>query len=156
VAFVCFFCFVLFFAFRDRVSLCSPGCPGTHFVGQAGLELRNLPAFASQVLGLKACTTTTWQNCGHFNANKLRFRAPHLHPGLDVHQATEISTFGFCGGWRMSLVHFLCGVGGCHLSSFQEAVVSRLRVREDGFCFCVSLVLSSCGAQEVIYVQGAW
>jgi hypothetical protein len=44
--------------FRDRVSLCSPGCPGTHFVDQAGLELRNLPASASQVLGLKACTTT--------------------------------------------------------------------------------------------------
>jgi hypothetical protein len=44
--------------FRDRVSLCSPGCPGTHFVDQAGLELRNLPASASQVLGLKACATT--------------------------------------------------------------------------------------------------
>jgi hypothetical protein len=43
--FVCLFCFV----FRDRVSLCSPGCPGTHFVDQAGLELRNLPASASQV-----------------------------------------------------------------------------------------------------------
>jgi hypothetical protein len=43
--------------FRDRVSLCSPGCPGTHFVDQAGLELRNLPASASQVLGLNACAT---------------------------------------------------------------------------------------------------
>ena len=48
--------FVLFF--RDRVSLRSPGCPGTHFVDQAGLELRNLLASASQVLGLKACATT--------------------------------------------------------------------------------------------------
>jgi hypothetical protein len=44
--------------FRDRVSLYSPGCPGTHFVDQAGLELRNPPAFASLVLGLKACATT--------------------------------------------------------------------------------------------------
>jgi hypothetical protein len=44
--------------FRDRVSLFSPGCPETHFVDQAGLELRNPPASASQVLGLKACTTT--------------------------------------------------------------------------------------------------
>jgi hypothetical protein len=44
--------------FRDRVSLCSPGCPGTHFVDQAGLELRNPPASASRVLGLKACATT--------------------------------------------------------------------------------------------------
>jgi hypothetical protein len=43
--------------FRDRVSLYSPGCPGTHFVDQAGLELRNPPASASRVLGLKACTT---------------------------------------------------------------------------------------------------
>jgi hypothetical protein len=58
------FCFVLFcFVFRDRVSLCSPGCPGTHFVDQAGLELRNLPASASQELGLKACTTTAWLVC---------------------------------------------------------------------------------------------
>jgi hypothetical protein len=51
------FCFV-FLVFRDRVSLYSPGCPGTHFVEQAGLELRNLPASASRVLGLKACATT--------------------------------------------------------------------------------------------------
>jgi hypothetical protein len=43
---------------QDRASLCSPGCPGTHSVDQAGLELRNPPASAPQVLGLKACTTT--------------------------------------------------------------------------------------------------
>jgi hypothetical protein len=46
------FCFLLF---RDRVSLYNSGCPGTHLVDQAGLELRNLPASASRVLGLKAC-----------------------------------------------------------------------------------------------------
>jgi hypothetical protein len=40
--------------FEMGVSLCSPGCPGTHSVDQAGFELRNLPASASQVLGLKA------------------------------------------------------------------------------------------------------
>jgi hypothetical protein len=50
------FCFLFFW---DRVSLCSPGCPGTHSVDQAGLELRNPPASASRVLGLKACATTT-------------------------------------------------------------------------------------------------
>jgi hypothetical protein len=43
--------------FWDRVSLYSPGCPGIHFVDQAGLELGNPPASASQVLGLKACIT---------------------------------------------------------------------------------------------------
>jgi hypothetical protein len=50
--FVCLFvCFVL----RDRVFLRSPGCPGTHSVDQAGLELRDPPASASSLLELKAC-----------------------------------------------------------------------------------------------------
>jgi hypothetical protein len=42
----------------DRVSLYSPGYPGTHSVDQASLELRKPPVSASQVLGLKACATT--------------------------------------------------------------------------------------------------
>jgi hypothetical protein len=42
------FVFLFFvFVFQDRVSLYSPGCPRTHFVDQAGLELRNPPASAS-------------------------------------------------------------------------------------------------------------
>ena len=53
-----FFSFLFFLVSRDRVSLCSPSCPGTHSVDQAGLELRNPPASASQVLGLKACAIT--------------------------------------------------------------------------------------------------
>jgi hypothetical protein len=53
--------FLLVFGFPDRVSLCSPGCPGTHSVEQAGLKFRNPPASASQVLGLKACATTAQQ-----------------------------------------------------------------------------------------------
>ncbi|GAB1301827.1 Metallophosphoesterase 1 [Apodemus speciosus] len=48
--------------FHYQVSLCSPGCPGTQSVDQAGLKLRNPPASASQVLGLKACATTAWQD----------------------------------------------------------------------------------------------
>jgi hypothetical protein len=57
-----FFSFFIFsflvFGFQDKISLCSPGCPVTYSVDQAGLELRNPPASASRVLGLKACTTT--------------------------------------------------------------------------------------------------
>jgi hypothetical protein len=53
-----YFIIIIIFFFWDRVSLYSPGCPDTHFVDQAGLELRNPPASASWVLGLKACTTT--------------------------------------------------------------------------------------------------
>jgi hypothetical protein len=57
--FFVFCCFLfLFLFFRDRVSVFNSGCPGTHFVDQAGLELRKPPASASRVLGLKACATT--------------------------------------------------------------------------------------------------
>ena len=53
-----FFFFFLVFETGFLISLYSPGCPGTHFVDQAGLELRNPPASASRMLGLKACATT--------------------------------------------------------------------------------------------------
>ena len=46
----------VYFSFSRRVSLCSPGCPGALYTDQAGLELRDHPASASQVLGLKAHT----------------------------------------------------------------------------------------------------
>jgi hypothetical protein len=39
--------------------VCSPGCPGTHSIDQASLELRNPPASASQILELKVCATTS-------------------------------------------------------------------------------------------------
>ena len=55
-----FFLFILVFEFfGDRASLYSSGCPGTHSADQTGLKPRNPPASASQVLGLKACATTT-------------------------------------------------------------------------------------------------
>jgi hypothetical protein len=53
----CCYCCCFGFFFLDMVSLYSFDCPGAHFVDQAGLELRNSPASASQVLGLKACAT---------------------------------------------------------------------------------------------------
>jgi hypothetical protein len=47
------FLFLFFFlgggVFQDRVSLCSPGCPGTHSVDQASFKLRSPPASASLV-----------------------------------------------------------------------------------------------------------
>jgi hypothetical protein len=64
-----YFLFVcLFVCFRDKVSLDSHGCPGTHSVDQAGLKLRNSPASASQMLGLKACATTAqWEDFKQIN-----------------------------------------------------------------------------------------
>jgi hypothetical protein len=55
IFFFFFFFFKIGFFF---VALKKSGCPGAHSVDQVGLELRNLPASASHVLGLKACTTT--------------------------------------------------------------------------------------------------
>ncbi|GAB1303189.1 N-acetylglucosaminyldiphosphodolichol N-acetylglucosaminyltransferase [Apodemus speciosus] len=68
-----------------RVSLCSSGCPGTHYVDQANLELRNPPASASQVLGLKACPTNARQE----HAFQKKVRACML-PGLL--QSMDLST----------------------------------------------------------------
>jgi hypothetical protein len=61
LGFVVVVVFVCLFVFQDRVSLCSPGCPGTHSVDQAVLELRNSPVSASRVLGSKACATMPGQ-----------------------------------------------------------------------------------------------
>jgi hypothetical protein len=43
--------------FFETWFLCSAGCPGTHSVDQADLKIRDPPASASQVLGLKVCVT---------------------------------------------------------------------------------------------------
>ena len=85
-----FFCFV----FRDMVSLCSPGRPETHSVDQAGIELRNPPASASQVLELKAClalSSTLWGilyhidcQCGH------RCLKPHIFLWLRRSEVLEL------------------------------------------------------------------
>ena len=48
--FVCLIC--------DKLSLCSAGCPETHYIDQADLKLRALTASASQVQELKAHTTS--------------------------------------------------------------------------------------------------
>ena len=49
------FCFVLFLFFETGFLCIALAVLG--FVDQAGLKLRNLPASASRVLGLKACAT---------------------------------------------------------------------------------------------------
>lgn len=48
--------------FKVGVSLYNnPDCPDTRFVSQADSKLRDLPAFASQLLELKVYTTTAQQ-----------------------------------------------------------------------------------------------
>ena len=62
---------VFFFGFLETGFLCiALAVLETHFVDQAGLELRNAPASASQVLRLKACATTAQQKILIFNDTK--------------------------------------------------------------------------------------
>jgi hypothetical protein len=56
---VVLFTVLLSFFFRNKVSLCIPGCPKTLSIDQTRLQLRDLPASVSRVLGLKAYATTT-------------------------------------------------------------------------------------------------
>ena len=49
--------FLFLFVCLFLLSLCSPGCPETYSVDQSALKLRNPPASAFQVLGLKAYAT---------------------------------------------------------------------------------------------------
>jgi hypothetical protein len=42
ITFVCLFDVVFVFVFQNRVSLCSPGCPKTHSVDQAGLKITEI------------------------------------------------------------------------------------------------------------------
>jgi hypothetical protein len=77
-----FYLFYLFLVFWDRVSLYSPVCLGTHFVDQAGLELRNPPASASRVLELKACATTPSKFYFFSMKNTLQRHLPLLETNL--------------------------------------------------------------------------
>ena len=52
--FVCLFVFSFFFL-QDRVSLCSPGCPRTHSVDQAGLKLTEIPLSPPPECGDERC-----------------------------------------------------------------------------------------------------
>jgi hypothetical protein len=63
-SFICLFIYLIFFffplflvgGFRDKVSLYSPGCPETQWTRLAS-KIRNPPASASRVLGLKEFAT---------------------------------------------------------------------------------------------------
>jgi hypothetical protein len=50
--------FFFFLFFRDRVSLCNPGCPRTLCGPHWPQTYRNLPASASPELGITVCAAT--------------------------------------------------------------------------------------------------
>jgi hypothetical protein len=99
------FCLFVVVVFRDRVSLYSPGYPGTHFVDQAGLELRNPPASASRVLRLKVCATTPCAVCTAVPHSQ----APKDHQGADsdaIALKLETQQKGRVQPWTLSRTRF--------------------------------------------------
>ncbi|GAB1286801.1 Eukaryotic translation initiation factor 3 subunit J-B [Apodemus speciosus] len=62
-----------------QVFLRGPGCPGTHSVDQAGLELRNPPASASQVLGLQGVRHHTRLHLGLYRVSLYSPGCPGTH-----------------------------------------------------------------------------
>ena len=96
---------------RDRYS---PGCPRTHFVDQAGPKLRNLPASASQVLGLKACTSTTWLKGQHLIGTELQ-----------VQRFSPLSSRWEHGSTQAGIVQAKLRVLYLHLKSANKILTSR-------------------------------
>ena len=90
--------------FRDRVSLCNPGCPRTHSVDQASLELRNPPASASQVLVLKACATNAWLEL-HISNLQVRCLTWHFKTP-PTHKISNVLKFSLLTSIILSVVTF--------------------------------------------------
>jgi hypothetical protein len=135
--YVCMYVCIWFF--RDRVSRCSPGCPGTHFVDQASLKLRNLPASASQVLGLKACTTTPGLICSFKNKPILLKLFLHLCVCVCVHVHVRVPLFAHM------CVHVLVSVCALVYTHVYMCVCA---------CTCVCLCMHMCMSLHTLMVRG--
>jgi hypothetical protein len=163
--FCLFFCFVLFcfvfLVFRDRVSLYSPGCPGTHFVDQAGLELRNTPASASRVLGLKTCATTP--SFCLFIAHK-PFHLSHLHHTLAYHlslwlSSTQPHRMAGKGLWvriwfYVDVRDLNSGLHACAVITLTSRAISLFPFKLSVYvfaCACAQVSMRPCGSQRTTY-----
>jgi hypothetical protein len=101
-----------FLVFRDRVSLCSPGCPGTHFVDQAGLELRNPPASASWSAGIKGVRHYTQLLWDKLWLLILTSNLPSSNNVWDLFLVALISRFVVAGlGCVLVFCHFVWQLG---------------------------------------------
>lgn len=67
--------FLLGVGFETEFLCVSPDCRGTHSVDPADLELRTLPALASCMLELKACTPTP--GCGNLFDSQIDIKLSH-------------------------------------------------------------------------------
>lgn len=77
------------------VSLCSPDCPGTHFVDQAGLKPRDPPASVWWVLRLNVCAAIALGVPVFKNKTKTKGKANEKHPPEQKPKTTVSSTIRY-------------------------------------------------------------
>ena len=70
--------FFVFEAGSHYLTIYNPSCPGNHDLDQDGLRLRDLPASAFQVLGLKVCATMA-SNKNFFMCMDVLPAVRHIH-----------------------------------------------------------------------------
>lgn len=88
-----FVCFVIFFFFGNRVSLCNSTCPETLSLNQIDLELRHLPASVSKALGVRhvppppaiyPSATSKRDRQGRPSSSALEWASPCSHTDLKL------------------------------------------------------------------------
>jgi hypothetical protein len=93
----------LFFIFQDRISLCSPGYSGTHFVDQVALELRDFPAPASAFLVLESrCVPSHQADLRTFKLSPILFSlcgnlGPRVFPATNKSQRKTVPASSLTG-----------------------------------------------------------
>ena len=140
-----FICLVFGFCFETG-SLCCPGCPGTHFVHQAGLELRDPPASAAFQCQHKS--QHTWLESESYVAGTgLEFLAG-LHPQLPECWDYSNSNIPPHPAGFFSLIHFPCPLSSLSplLLHFSQPLFSFMNI-----CICIikRMCLTSCLYQDV-------
>ena len=86
------------------LSVIMTGCSGAHFVEQAGLELRNLPASASGVLGLLKGVRHHTRLQMHSYTKKMGPDLPYTHCMLPtIFWLGELFSWAF---WRIIQIHY--------------------------------------------------
>ena len=121
----------------------SPGYPGTHFVDQAGLELRNLPASASQVLGLKTCATTAWLWLTFKWVLEIGLRFSGLQSKHFAHLATsQLLIMSWLTDIMAIFAVSLRLARVIVLDCFSVFIVSRILCQSQNFCLLSLLLIS--------------
>ena len=123
--------------FRDRVFLCSPGYPGTHFVHQAGLELRNLnrilkylPSHQNAPICFFSliCLTLRWK----------------IHTTLPLGLRTTIDVNLFLKGQSIFLFSYSISISVEFLFIFKISFASIWKQQGYNWCLQISLDIPEC------------